>query len=118
VQCDQCVKWQTIERELEKVGRHCAHVESWQTVSVGIKVNEKLGRYFQTKKGLRQGDLGVVDLKIHNKCLLSKWLFNLINTDGAWQQLLRNKYLGGKSITQVSRKPEDSHFWSGLINIF
>jgi hypothetical protein len=25
--------------------------------------------------------------------------------------------LGGKSITQVSRKPVDSHFWSGLMNI-
>jgi hypothetical protein len=37
-----------------------------------------------------QGGLGVVDLEIHNRCLLSKWLFNLINTDSAWQQLLRN----------------------------
>jgi hypothetical protein len=59
----------------------------------------------------------VVDLEIHNKCLLSKWLFNLINTDGEGQQLLRNKYLGGKSITQVGRRPGDSHFWSGLMNI-
>jgi hypothetical protein len=37
--------------------------------------------------------------------------------DDAWQQLLRNKYLGDKSITQVSRKSGDSQFWSGLINI-
>jgi hypothetical protein len=34
-----------------------------------------------------QGGLGVVDLKIHNRCLLSKWLFNLINTDGAWREI-------------------------------
>jgi hypothetical protein len=59
----------------------------------------------------------VVDLRIHNKCLLSKWLFNLRNTDGAWQHLLRNRYLGGKSITQVSIKPRDPHFWRGLMNI-
>jgi hypothetical protein len=64
-----------------------------------------------------QGSLGVLDLEIHNRCILSKWLFNLINTDDAWQQLLRNKYLGDKSITQVSRKLGDSQFWSGLMNI-
>jgi hypothetical protein len=59
----------------------------------------------------------VLDLEIHNRCLLSKWFFNLINMDGARQLLLRNKYLGGKSIAQVSRKPRDSQFWSGLMNI-
>jgi hypothetical protein len=41
----------------------------------------------------------------------------LINSDGTWQQLLKNKYLGDKSITQVGRKSGDSHFWSGLMNI-
>lgn len=25
--------------------------------------------------------------------MLSKWLFKLINEEGMWQQLLRNKYL-------------------------
>jgi hypothetical protein len=59
----------------------------------------------------------VLALEIQNRCLLSKWLFNLINMDGAWIQLLRNMYLGGKSITQVSRKVGDSQFWSGLMNI-
>jgi hypothetical protein len=53
-----------------------------------------------------QGGLGVIDLAIYNRCLLSKWFFNLINTDGAWQQLLRNKYLGDKSITQVGKKAQ------------
>jgi hypothetical protein len=65
----------------------------------------------------RPKDQGVLDLEIQNRCILSKWLFNMINMDGAWQQLLRNKYLGGKSITQVSRKVGDSQFWSGLMNI-
>jgi hypothetical protein len=27
-----------------------------------------------------------------------------MNSDGIWQQLLKNKYLGDKSITQVGRK--------------
>jgi hypothetical protein len=64
-----------------------------------------------------QGGLGILDLEIQNKCLLSKWLFNLINGDGDWQQLIKNKYLGNKSLTQVRKKPGDSQFWSGLMEI-
>jgi hypothetical protein len=59
----------------------------------------------------------VIDLRIQNSCLLNKWFFNLINSDGACQQLLRNKYMGNKTLTQVNRKPEDSQFLIGLMNI-
>jgi hypothetical protein len=31
--------------------------------------------------------------------------------------MLRNKYLRGKSLTQVEAKPYDSHFWRGLMHI-
>jgi hypothetical protein len=31
-----------------------------------------------------QGGLGVLNLELQNKCLLSKWLFSLINTEGVW----------------------------------
>ncbi|KAL5667706.1 hypothetical protein ACJX0J_019927, partial [Zea mays] len=41
----------------------------------------------------------------------------LLNQDGTWQQLLKNKYLGSKSLTQAVRKSGDSHFWAGLMNI-
>ena len=51
-----------------------------------------------------QGGLGIMDLETQNKCLLSKWLFKLINEEGIWQQLLRNKYLAIKTITQVEKK--------------
>jgi hypothetical protein len=64
-----------------------------------------------------QGGLGTVNLKLQNKCLLSKWLFNLINTAGAWQQLIKNKNMGLKTITQVTRNPGDFQFWSGLMNV-
>jgi hypothetical protein len=48
-----------------------------------------------------QGGLGIIDLKIQNKCLLSKWLFKLLNEEGTWQTLLRNKYLSSKCLSQV-----------------
>jgi hypothetical protein len=34
-----------------------------------------------------------------------------------WQSMLRNKYLSSKSLSQVSAKPNDSHFWRGLMHI-
>ena len=64
-----------------------------------------------------QGDLGVQNLDIQNKCLMSKWLFKLCNEYGLWQQLLRNKYIRDKTLGNYSKKPIDSHFWKGLINV-
>jgi hypothetical protein len=64
-----------------------------------------------------QGGLEILNLQLQNKCLLSKWLVNLLNTNGTWQSLLRNKYLRTKTLTQVSSKPNDSHFWRGLMRI-
>ena len=42
---------------------------------------------------------GIMDLKVQNKCLLSKWLFKLTNEDGIWQQILRKKHLKFKTLT-------------------
>jgi hypothetical protein len=52
-----------------------------------------------------------------NKCLLNKWLFKLMNEDGTWQTLLRNKYLSSKCLSQVTIRLGDSDFWKGLLNI-
>jgi hypothetical protein len=60
-----------------------------------------------------QGGPGVEVLDIKNKCLLSKWLFKLLNEEGVWQELLHNKYLLGKM--QVTAKPTDSQFWKSLL---
>jgi hypothetical protein len=63
------------------------------------------------------GGLGILDLDLQNKCLLSKWLFRLINEVGVWQTILRNKYLKNRTITQVQHQPGDSHFWSGHMKV-
>lgn len=43
----------------------------------------------------------ILDLDSQNRNILSKWVFRLINLDGQWQRLHRNKYLRDKIITQV-----------------
>jgi hypothetical protein len=63
------------------------------------------------------GGLGVSNLAVKNISLLSKWLFKLLNEEVMWQQLLKNKYLGKKSLSQISRRQGDSQFWSDLVNI-
>jgi hypothetical protein len=61
--------------------------------------------------------LGIEVLEIKKQCLLSKWLFKLLNKEGVWQELLQNKYLHSKSLAEVTVKPNDSPFWKGLIKM-
>ena len=61
--------------------------------------------------------MGIEVLDIKNKCLLSKWLFKLLNEEGVWQELMSNKYLRGKTLAQVQPKPTDSPFWRGIMSV-
>ena len=49
--------------------------------------------------------------------MLSKWLYCLLTTDGTWQQILRNKYLGPKPLVQVQWKTGDSYFLASLMKV-
>jgi hypothetical protein len=40
-----------------------------------------------------------------------------MNEEGVWQEILQNKYLKTKTLSQVSAKPTDSPFWKGLMNV-
>ncbi|WVZ53529.1 hypothetical protein U9M48_004457, partial [Paspalum notatum var. saurae] len=42
-----------------------------------------------------QGGLGIRNLEIQNICLLSKWLYKLINEEGVWQNILERRALVG-----------------------
>jgi len=57
--CDK-VKWSFLQQTLRMKGfspKWCRWIEGMVTGgSVGIKVNDDIGPYFQTKRGLRQGD--------------------------------------------------------------
>ena len=36
--------------------------------------------------------------------------------EGVWQTILKRKYIGTKTLSQVVWKPVDSHFWAGLMS--
>jgi hypothetical protein len=59
--------------------------------------------------------LGIHNLEAKNTALLGKWLFKFLTEDGIWQNILKRKYFGTKLVSQVMWKPDDSHFWSGLM---
>jgi hypothetical protein len=62
-----------------------------------------------------QGGLGIDVLELKKKCLLSKWLFKLTNEERIWQEIIHNKYIHSKTLSQVTAKPLDSPFWQGLM---
>ena len=64
-----------------------------------------------------QGGLGITVLEIKNKCLLSKWLFKLLNEEGVWKEIIVNKYLGDKALSQVQAQHTDSPFWKGIMKV-
>jgi hypothetical protein len=38
-----------------------------------------------------------------------------MNEEGVWQEIIHNKYLHSKTLSQVMAKPLDSPFWQGLM---
>jgi hypothetical protein len=64
-----------------------------------------------------QRGLGIQNLDTQNLCLLSKWLYKLLNEDGMWQELLTNKYIKDNTLGSCVKKPIDSYFWKSLMNI-
>jgi len=64
-----------------------------------------------------QGGLGIHNLELKNIALLSKWLYQLLTTEGTWQQIIKNKYLRSKPIVQAQWKSGDSHFWASLMKV-
>jgi hypothetical protein len=78
----------------------------WQ--SGGHKKEYRLTRWDVICAPKDQGGLGILDLDLQNRCLLSKRLFKLINEDGMWQSILLKKYMRHRTITQVEYMSGDS----------
>jgi hypothetical protein len=52
-----------------------------------------------------------------NMALLGKWIWRFENELGVWQDLLKAKYLDRKTMRQKKSRPNDSHFWKGVLNM-
>jgi hypothetical protein len=87
----------------------------WQ--SDGHKKKYRLTKWNVICRPKEQGGLGVEVLELKNKSLLSKWLYKIMNEEGVWQEILQNKYLKTKTLSQVSAKPTDSPIWKGLMYV-
>ncbi len=64
----------------------------WQ--SDGHKRKYSLARWSVICTPKDCGGLGIHNLNMQNKRLLSKWMYKLINEDAVWQKLLRKNILG------------------------
>jgi hypothetical protein len=87
----------------------------WQNDSQ--KKKYRLAKWDMICQPREQDSLVIQNIEVQNKCLLSKWLFKLINEDGLWHEILRKKYLTNQTIGKVKKKPGDSQFWTGLMNV-
>jgi len=56
-------------------------------------------------------------MDIQNKCLLSKWIFRLLNEDDLSQELLMNKYIKDKTLGGCVKRATCSYFWKNLMNL-
>jgi hypothetical protein len=49
------------------------------------------------------GGLGDLNLDYMNDALLTKWLWNLENSNGLWQSIITEKYIKGKPLSQLNK---------------
>jgi hypothetical protein len=88
-----------IPKGVRKILDFCRSRFFWQ--SDGQKKKYRLTKWNIVCRPKDQGGLGIEVLDIKNRCLLSKWLFKLLSEEGVWQELLSNKYLRSKTLSQV-----------------
>ncbi|WVZ53559.1 hypothetical protein U9M48_004482, partial [Paspalum notatum var. saurae] len=78
---------------------------SFFAIPKGHKKKYHLIKWDQIRQPKEQGGLGIIDLEVQNKCLLSKWLYKLANENGIRQSLLRDKYLKSKPLGAELKGP-------------
>ena len=49
-----------------------------------------------------------MNLEFMNDSLLTKWLWNIENSNGLWQKIIASKYIKGNPLISVKQKQGDS----------
>jgi hypothetical protein len=52
-----------------------------------------------------------------NDALLTKWLWNIENSNGLRQKIISEKYIKGKPLIFVRQKQDDSQFWKKILSL-
>jgi hypothetical protein len=52
-----------------------------------------------------------------NDALLTKWLWNIENSNGLWQKIISKKYIKGKPLISVKQRHNDSQFWKKILSL-
>jgi hypothetical protein len=66
-------------------------------------------------KTKRTRGLGVEVPELKNKCQLSKWFYK--HGEGVWHELIQNKYLHSKMLSEIKSNAFDSPFWKCLMRV-
>ncbi|KAL7182802.1 hypothetical protein ACSBR1_041471 [Camellia fascicularis] len=67
-------------------------------------------------KKKKHGGLGIRKARDHNRTLLSKLGWKLINNEGGmWTEVLKAKYLKSKSFLNCKKNSRSSHVWRGTL---
>jgi hypothetical protein len=48
---------------------------------------------------------------------MTKWIWNIENSNGLWQKIIKEKYIKGKLLIFVRQKQDDSHFWKKILGL-
>jgi hypothetical protein len=67
----------------------------WQGGHVAKKIH--LVDWMSVCSPKNQGGLGVLNLEFMSDSLLTKWLWNIENSNGLWQKIIASKYIKGKT---------------------
>lgn len=65
----------------------------------------------------KRGGLGIHDLRKLNLSLLGKWWWKLEKEECIWQDIVKNKYIKNKLISQLKHKPGNSQVWNDILKI-